>query len=315
MCATFHAGQKHPLRRAGFTLIELLVVIAIIAILIGLLVPAVQKVREAAARTQCVNNLKQIGLGTHAYHDSYKAFMAGYKYNAGSDISEATWLYFLLPYVEQQAVYATANLGQNFGSLPNANSTINTILPAVYSCPSDSGGGSTSWSLYLKGSYVGNDGIGPMTSPANGWQTSASVTKYGIFMLNSRTRMADVTDGTSNTALASEIIKTPGAADDLRGIMYYPEGPLYQHNNGPNSTTPDSLRSSACNNIPEAPCTGTYSAYNNRSLIMSARSRHPGGVNLCMADGTVRFVSNGIAIGTWNALGTINGGEVLPGDF
>jgi prepilin-type N-terminal cleavage/methylation domain-containing protein/prepilin-type processing-associated H-X9-DG protein len=300
-------------RARAFTLIELLVVIAIIAILIALLVPAVQKVREAAARLQCSNNLKQIGLGCHGYHDSNKRFQGGYNYNASTDISEATWLYFLLPYVEQQALFATANLSQNFGSLPNANSTINATLPPVYACPSDST--ARNWiNLYIKGSYVGNDGIGPMTSPAN-WDTYASVAKFGVFMLNSKIKMVDITDGTSNTALASEIIKVNAPGDDLRGVMYYPEGPLYHHNTGPNSTTADNLRSSiGCVSVTEAPCIGTYTAYNNRSLIMAARSRHSGGVNLCLADGTVRFVTNSVTLGTWQALGTINGNEP-PGDF
>ncbi len=299
-------------RRRGFTLIELLVVIAIIAILIALLVPAVQKVREASARTQCTNNLKQLGLGCQGFHDANKRFQTGYNYNASTDISEATWIYFVLPYVDQGAIHATANLAQNFGSLPNANSTLNSVSPAVLNCPSDLT--AKSWvNLYIKGNYVGNDGIGPMLSPA-GWVTSASVSKFGVFMLNSKIRLTDITDGSSNTALASEIIKVTNATEDLRGAMYYPEGPLYQHNTGPNSTTPDNLRTGHCSNVPEAPCTGTYSAYNNRSLIMAARSRHSGGVNLVLCDGTVRFVTNNVAIGVWQGLGTIIENEVI-GDY
>lgn len=301
-------------RRRGFTLIELLVVIAIIAILIALLVPAVQKVREAAARTQCSNNLKQIALGCQSYHDNYKRFMYGYGYNGSSDISEATWIYYMLPYVEQQALFGTANLAQNFGSLPNANSTLNQTPLSVLTCPSDSTLKTVCWTNYIKHSYVANSGIGPLTSPS-GWVSINSVTSPGVLFLNSKIKIAEITDGTSNTALASEVIRVAGTTDDLRGVSYYPEGPLYVHNNAPNSSTPDNLRSGSCLSTTEAPCTGTYTAYNNRSLIITARSRHSGGVNLAMVDGTVRFVTNAVSQPTWQAVGTINGGEIPGSDF
>lgn len=139
-----------------------------------------------------------------------------------------------------------------------------------------------------------------------------SVASPGMFMINSKIRIADIPDGTSNTAMVSELIKSPG--EDWRGVMHYPEGPLYQHNNTPNSPTPDEFRNQFCRSIPEAPCIGTYTSYDTRKVILSARSRHPGGVNLALADGSVRFVQNSINLGTWKALSTPGGGEVV-GDF
>jgi prepilin-type processing-associated H-X9-DG protein len=294
-------------------LIELLVVIAIIAILIGLLLPAVQKVREAAARSQCQNNLKQIGLAAHNHQDARKRLPPGYVYGGAMGNSEATWMTYLLPYVEQDALYKTANFAQNFGSLPNQNSTLSGTLLPVYTCPSDKTTGNThGLGRYGKGNYVGNGGIGPMTSPANGWRTEFSIAKFGVFMLNSKIAIQEISDGSSNTALASEIIRSTG--DDFRGVMHYPEGPIYQHNRTPNTTVPDDWRGSLCVSIPEAPCVSTSTAWNNRAVIMSARSRHSDGVNLALCDGSVRFVSNSVALVTWQALGTIELRDVV-GDF
>ncbi|MCE9561067.1 MAG: DUF1559 domain-containing protein [Planctomycetes bacterium] len=298
-----------PIRR-GFTLIELLVVIAIIAVLIGLLLPAVQKVREAASRMKCSNNLKQLGIGLHGYHVVYERFPPGYNYNGTTDISEATWLFFLLPYVEQQALYDKANLSLCFGQQPNANGVISANMLPVYSCPSDVPG-NLALLYYGKGNYAANGGIGPMTS--NFTSPLGSITTPGVFLANGRLGIKDITDGTSNTTAASEVLKAPG--DDFRGVMYYPEGPIYQHNRTPNTSTPDDFRTSSCVSTVKAPCVGTYTAYNNRAVIMSARSNHTGGVNVALCDGSLRFVTNGISQTTWQAAGTIGLGEPMGSDW
>ena len=183
----------------------------------------------------------------------------------------------------------------------------------LFKCPSDLevkivGG---AWGLnWARGNYVANDGIGPMLSlKSNPYAPNRSVAVPGVFMINSKTSITDITDGTSQTALVSEVIKSPG--EDWRGVMHYPEGPLYQHNNTPNSPVPDQFRNQFCLSIPEAPCIGTYSSWDTRKVILSARSRHPGGVNLLLADGSVRFISNSVDLTIWQALCTPRGGEVV----
>jgi prepilin-type processing-associated H-X9-DG protein len=125
----------------------------------------------------------------------------------------------------------------------------------------------------------------------------------GVFMIDSKTHITDITDGTSNTVLLSELLRT-GPGDDMRGVMHYPEGPLYQHTRTPNDLTPDAIRSGACVSIPRAPCTGAYPDWTTRQIIMTARSGHTGGVNVVMADGAVRFANNSISLAIWQALAT-----------
>jgi len=103
----------------------------------------------------------------------------------------------------------------------------------------------------------------------------------------------------------------------MRGVMYYPEGPVYQHNNTPNSTVPDLIRSGVCSSDPLAPCVGNYTAYNNRQVVMTARSRHSGGVNVLMGDGGVRFAPNSTTLGVWKAICTpqAQAGETVDTNF
>ncbi|WP_020475648.1 DUF1559 domain-containing protein [Zavarzinella formosa] len=297
-------------RRVAFTLIELLVVIAIIAILIGLLLPAVQKIREAANRMKCTNNLKQLGLGLHNYESANQVFPPGYiannsTFNGVSDTSEASWCYFILPYLEQDSLfntvdYVAARAANGFGSASTGTLTIRSTRIPMMSCPSDDPNAIMGFGGFcVRGNYNANGGIGPQIMPST--SNGLDQVVQGVFYNVSKTRMADITDGTSNTAFMSEVINPKG--DDMRGIRYYPEGPIYQHNNTPNSGV-DQVRINYCINDPMAPCTGTYTAWNTRSVIITARSRHTGGVNVLMGDGGVRFAKNSVSLSVWKALAT-----------
>lgn len=293
--------------RKAFTLIELLVVIAIIAVLIALLLPAVQQAREAARRSQCRNNLKQIGLALHNYHDSHKMFPNGYYYPVG----ENTWILSIYPFLELTNLYNTQNLTQNFGSLPNSNTTISQTLVPGFQCPSDPVTGPAS-TYYGRGNYAGNNGIGPQVNTLDLNPSPPARGVVAIFETRVNRGLRDITDGSSNTAMVSELVKVEG--NDFRGVMHYPEGSLYQHNRTPNSGTPDSFRTSLCISTSFAPCTGTYTAYNNRNIILASRSRHTGGVHTLICDGSVRFVSSNVDTTIWQNFGVHNDGTVL-GDF
>ena len=324
-----------PSRRIdGFTLVELLVVIAIIGILVALLLPAIQAARESARRTQCVNNLKQIGLAMHMHHDTHKVLPFGHKIpapplTANQDFGEATWIFAILPYMELNAVYDMADPTRGFGSAAAPPSTTNnapvvrSTLPP-FECPSNSYVNEVLWfQIYTRGSYVANNGLGPMAEWVYiGPGSTASLPANrvpGVFYVHSSTRFSDFRDGTAQTALVSEVRLVKGGAPngDQRGVMFYPEGPLYHHNHTPNSMVPDGIRGATCVNDLLVPCVGAYTAWNNRSLTMTARSYHPGGVNVVFGDGSVRFVTDPIEVAIWRALCTPKAivGEVTVGSF
>ena len=326
--------MKRHSRVTGFTLVELLVVIAIIGILVALLLPAIQAAREAARRTQCTNNLKQIGVALHTHHDVTRSLPYGHKIpapplNNNQDFGESTWVFAILPYMELKAVYDMADPQFGFGSAAPAPATTNNApvcrerLPPL-ECPSNSQVNNVLWyNIYTRGSYVANNGLGPMAEwvyigPGSTNALPASRVP-GVFYVNSQTRFADFRDGTSTTALVSEIRVVPGGAPngDQRGVFHYPEGPLYHHTNTPNSLIPDGTRLATCVNDPDAPCVGTYTAWNNRSITMTARSYHPGGVNVVFGDGNVRMVTDGIDLAVWRALCTPKAilNEVNVGSF
>ncbi len=327
-----------PRRGSAFTLIELLVVIAIIAVLIGLLLPAVQKVRAAAARLQCANNMKQIALAQHNYQDAFNQFTPGYLYKGdgfrsgfSATSNEFSWPTLILPYIEQDAVYKTINWTRNFGNGQGGNPICISTPQPLFMCPSDgsvrqaAGSGYFGYSLYAKGNVVANAGIGPMTivhttAPPPG--PDNTTVRPGVFTVNSKTSAANIPDGSSNTAMLSELITSDaggtgarGVPDDWRGVMHYPEGSFYMHNRTPNDLTPDQFRRIMCVSRPWAPCVGSHNAWNDRRDILTARSWHPGGVNVALCDASVRFVSSGISLATWQALGTVKQGEILGSDW
>jgi prepilin-type N-terminal cleavage/methylation domain-containing protein/prepilin-type processing-associated H-X9-DG protein len=306
-------------RRVGFTLVELLVVIAIIAILMSLLVPAVQKVRQAAALTQCANNLKQWAVAMHNYNSEHKHLPFG-----SCSTPRQTWVMYMWPYIEQQDLAAQANYTLPFSGAPFTVSGGMTGLigrpVAMYNCPVDIGFGAdqddpTIQYPRTRGNYVinwGNTLYESNPPPTLGLGTFYHVngdrTKPG------RTIFRQITDGTSNTLLMSETLKGwPHQDDDWRGDIHNDDGVFRFHTiYPPNTPVPDVISSGAyetANNDPLMPVTvsgGEESA---------ARSRHPGGVNAALCDGSVRFFTNDIAPLTWQALGTMNGAENISGSY
>jgi prepilin-type N-terminal cleavage/methylation domain-containing protein len=300
--------------RRGFTLIELLVVIAIIVVLTALLLPAVQQAREAARRTQCKNNLKQLGIALHNYHGAHSRFPPGAMYDFESSTGNgATWISMILPYIEQIALYDRADWNSSFADTiapGNPPTEIVSISIPEMSCPSDPLRGKLAAGIFRRGNYAANSGIGPFQSVSN--PNDPTRTYSGPFTMNSSRGLRDITDSTSSTILVAEVLNS--TLSDFRGVMHDPEGPLYQHDRVPNSNTPDESRASRCLSGLNVPCTGTSTTANDRALVYTARSFHPGGVQVTLADGSVHFVSQNISLTTWLALGTHSGGEI-PGEF
>jgi prepilin-type N-terminal cleavage/methylation domain-containing protein/prepilin-type processing-associated H-X9-DG protein len=317
-----------PRTRAAFTLIELLVVIAIIAILIGLLVPAVQQVREAANRAQCQNNLKQWSLAMHTYHDSYKFFPYGDMRidPATGKAARRTYVVQLWPYIEQTPLSINYRLDLGFYQAPNGPSTPNTDTGLVaqpvslYYCPSDRPGaiwqGDQYWRCRIN--YSLNYGPHLLFTPGEkiapfGWVSSGGFGAYVPY----RTRLMEIKDGTSSTLMMSEV-RFPlqdGTPADTRGDgMNDQGGPWFMAINTPNTGIDYTISCPGVNSAnwdPTMPC-GVQNGTVGQQV--TPRSKHPGGVNASMCDGSVTFISNGITLSTWQALSTMNMGDV-PGPY
>jgi prepilin-type N-terminal cleavage/methylation domain-containing protein/prepilin-type processing-associated H-X9-DG protein len=342
--------MRSPFRRA-FTLIELLVVIAIIAILIGLLLPAVQKVREAAARMKCQNNMKQISLANMNYESANGTFLPGV---SRTGCCWGTWMIPVLPFMEQDAMFKIyTNFGGNDSTGPryaaSPNSNVSTKRLSTFTCPSDTpqnwAGGTLTMhnyvlnagntSLYQSnmpigctgGNTVGGGGCVTFGGAPFAWYSDpamgggdASPANYSSG--NPATGLAGIpqkingiSDGTSNTLCISEVIQGPSSGD-IRGFTWWGGAAGFTTYQTPNNdSAQDVMTGGGCGNAPyPAPPVMPCTTNSTATLarMQLARSRHTNGVNAGMCDGSVRFVSNSVDIATWRAAGTAQGGETIP---
>jgi prepilin-type N-terminal cleavage/methylation domain-containing protein/prepilin-type processing-associated H-X9-DG protein len=306
-------SPRSAFARHGFTLIELLVVIAIIAILIALLVPAVQKVREAAARTQCANNLKQWGLAFMTYHDTFGKLPFGSRNNP-----RQTYVMHLWPYIEQMGLADKNNLKNAFyvppGTISGTMDGLCGQRVELYDCPVDIGG-EQNGSGYerVRGNYVINWGNVTYDTPAVPGTTGPFYNENGDRSTPRTVRLTDITDGVTNTLLMSEYLKAfDPNDDDWRGDIHNDDGVFRFHTLlTPNSSAPDHIASGwfQTTHDPLMPVTAATPEFN------AARSRHAGGVNACLCDGSVRFVMNDVELQVWKALGSVDGGETIESEF
>jgi prepilin-type N-terminal cleavage/methylation domain-containing protein/prepilin-type processing-associated H-X9-DG protein len=355
----FEKMKKSVSKRHAFTLIELLVVIAIIAVLISLLLPAVQSAREAARRAQCVNNLKQIGLANHNFESTNGHFPPGYGVYPTGGGGRANSNAMILSFMESSNLYGAFNLSVNINltGSTSPNDTAQTQIVAAFNCPSDpsaskllAGTSALGYSNYFGsvGATASNE-IGtaaayqePIAQRGGIFnvvldRSGTAATNPNFMKVMSPCTISSITDGTSNTALYAETIRSisisntaaeipiesllnvyivtslqggmdtppascltfPGTRIRYRGQQYYRNLPQTSYYN---HTTPPNHKKWDCGD-------GSYVASH-----IAARSYHPGGVNVAFSDGSVKFVKDTVNIATWRALGTKSGGEVVSAD-
>jgi len=311
-------------RRSGFTLIELLVVIAIIAILIALLVPAVQKVREAAARLSCQNNLKQMGLACHNFHDVYKRLPPGgttdqAPFGTGGGWG-SSWMVFILPYIEQNALYNQWQFNGNSGYVNGNNRALtNQLVISIYKCPSGNlpliMGSNNMTADYACIAGAANGTISGYTISGNqgcssGGESSGSGAMFGM----SKITLPGITDGTSNTMLIGEVsgaINLPESGT----TCYRPGGP-YGWPMGTGQASAGSTGDRLFNSTTIRYVIGANTGFSNggggigtdASNNYPLGSNHTGGCNVALGDGSVRFLSSSTTLDTLGRLAVRNDG-------
>ena len=320
-------GSQKGRRSAGFTLIELLVVIAIIAILIGLLLPAVQKVREAAARMSCTNNLKQWGIAQHTFNDVRNKLPPGgwSGINTGNGSwgdDRGTWIVFSLPYVEQDALYKLApeletTTNFNPAGVMRSNPASTAARPKVFRCPSDDFNLNESHCNY--GASLGpqcaigpnscninqfrcnQPGIGIPQSPDHGNSTSSADIRGLYNRLGAAINLLSITDGTSNTIMIGEALP--------RQHDHFFNGSWMHFNGGASHfSTIVPINTKTLDQNPADSCTFR----NNWNTAWGFKSNHTNGANFVFADGSVHYLTQSIDMTTYQLLGGRNDGQPIP---
>jgi prepilin-type N-terminal cleavage/methylation domain-containing protein/prepilin-type processing-associated H-X9-DG protein len=312
--------MRHP-HRTAFTLIEILVVIAIIAILIGLLLPAVQKIREAAHRLQCKNNLKQIGLAFHNYHATNECFPAGFVSRAaavdGPSLGSGWgWGAQLLPYLEQDNLHRQIDFTKDIADPANAHARVTSLK--VFRCPSDGPPTPTTTVRNASGNPICDVAFGNYVGVAGVYEVSSypdtSNGSPGSLLRNSNVRVTDITDGSSQTVFVGE-----------RAWMWKGKvrSPLTTWTGAvTNAVIPQTLNPSLgfeVEGVMVLTNSGTVSEgrvpNNTLDHVEDANSNHPQGVNFLFGDGSVRSIQNTISPAVWVGITTRSGGEVVSLDF
>ena len=305
-------------KNSGFTLIELLVVIAIIGVLTALLLPAVQAARESARRSQCANNLKQLGLALLNYESAIRCFPPGIIGTAPeSGPMRLPWAVHLYPFLEEGSLYAKFNfaaiwmtmaLPQNCGSAGAPA----TVAISVMQCPSD--GITPIWLWQPTCSLAkGNYGafFGNMTEQA-AFQANSGHLAHA-FTYTKPLQLAMVRDGTSHTLALGEMLKGTEDPVDYRGCYFIDNSPgsqIYTQYT-PNSPSPDSMHNGFCTAATNLPNQNLPCDVNPGAQTANSRSNHAGGVQVVMCDGSVHFIDEEIGLTIWQALGSIANGEIV----